>query len=672
MILESRRQFNFTITEWVFHISMGIAILFGIFLRLKGLGTWPFGSSDEYYFAKSVQNILQKGIPQFEFGGFYSRGLLLQYLSALLLMIGLRDEFALRLIPVIFNLLCIPAIYQLGKKISGTIVGCVAVIVFVLSVWEIEFARFARMYVPFQTVFIWYVYFLYRVIVENDRKSTKWMYILSVVGVFIYKGSIFLALLNFLPFILNQGWKEWKNYSSTLMVSIMIFLFSYGFNSLDFRFLGAERFIPDDISEPVYQHSRIDYPHLFAKFLPSSTVFLVTYVILLLLSGFAVYFILREKNLSFFTKVSYTVIILFSSLNLFGLSLLLLASFYLLNWFKLKDAMNKYFGLLISIGVLYLIFWIIFGFSTSEWHIMFEEFDPSEKLKKLLIVLIDYPFIYDKIVDKYVSAMPLFTVFSVLFLGYSLLDTLRKTPEGVMGFRFLMFIIIFHALLVGVLVTPYKNARYTFFLFPMVILLVVYSIHAFSSLLKFKPLISQGIFVSLIGLFLFVSEDFNFNHIINIDSKEVNYRMNYGVDSEIAKVYIRRYDVRTPAEVINKNASKEDIIIATLLTVDYYLDRIDYVYKDYRKRGFTNMAISDGTSDLWTNSKLLYKEEDMLEIIKNPGKTVWICAYSEKSKNPWPIESILAEEFENSLYYTSIDETINVYRIHSTVSTSTQ
>jgi hypothetical protein len=174
----------------------------------------------------------------------------------------------------------------------------------------------------------------------------------------------------------------------------------------------------------------------------------------------------------------------------------------------------------------------------------------------------------------------------------------------------------------------------------------------------------------LIGLFLFFSEDFNFEHIVKIDSKEVNFRMNYGVDSERAKVYIRRYEVRTPAEIINKNAGKDDIVIATFLTVDYYLDRIDYVYKDYKKRGFTNMAISGGTSDLWTNSKLLYKEEDMLEIIKNPEKTVWICAFSENSKNPWPIESILAEEFAHSLYYTSLDGTVNVYRIDHSMKTT--
>ena len=61
------------------HIFMACGVAIGIFFRFWGLGTSPL-SVDEYYFSKSVYNILEKGIPLHEAGGgLYLRGLLQQY-----------------------------------------------------------------------------------------------------------------------------------------------------------------------------------------------------------------------------------------------------------------------------------------------------------------------------------------------------------------------------------------------------------------------------------------------------------------------------------------------------------------------------------------------------------------------------------------------------------------
>ena len=50
------------------------AVVFGLWGRFKGLGTWPL-ADDEYYMARAVQDILRVGLPEFECGGWYLRGL---------------------------------------------------------------------------------------------------------------------------------------------------------------------------------------------------------------------------------------------------------------------------------------------------------------------------------------------------------------------------------------------------------------------------------------------------------------------------------------------------------------------------------------------------------------------------------------------------------------------
>ena len=57
------------------------AVLAGLYGRFKGLGTWPLGV-DEFYISRSIDNVLRSGLPRFPCGGYYTRGLLYQYLVA--------------------------------------------------------------------------------------------------------------------------------------------------------------------------------------------------------------------------------------------------------------------------------------------------------------------------------------------------------------------------------------------------------------------------------------------------------------------------------------------------------------------------------------------------------------------------------------------------------------
>jgi 4-amino-4-deoxy-L-arabinose transferase-like glycosyltransferase len=179
-------------------LLVGACILAGVLARFWGLWKWPL-AIDEYYFARSVENVLRSGLPQYLCGGYYVRGLLLQYASALLQWAGLSAEFAPRLLAAISSLLVLPAAYQIGRRVGGREVGLLAVGVLALSVWEIEIGRFGRMYAPFQALFAWYVVFFLKYVIDRERGALAPMLVLSVLGFAIWEGGVFLVLTNLLP-----------------------------------------------------------------------------------------------------------------------------------------------------------------------------------------------------------------------------------------------------------------------------------------------------------------------------------------------------------------------------------------------------------------------------------------------------------------------------------------
>src|SRR5580658_8727212 len=101
----------------LFYLAV-IALIVGIYARFKGLGTAPF-AVDEYYLARSIEGILRTGLPSFECGGFYTRGLILQYSAAAIQSSGASGEFGPRIISALSSLACMPAVFLIGRRIHG-------------------------------------------------------------------------------------------------------------------------------------------------------------------------------------------------------------------------------------------------------------------------------------------------------------------------------------------------------------------------------------------------------------------------------------------------------------------------------------------------------------------------------------------------------------------------
>jgi len=656
----------------VLNVLMFIAIIAGIVIRLKGLGTWPL-TIDEYYIAKAAKNILEYGVPQWEGGGYYVRGLFQQYITAALYYFGVDLEFGARIIPALMNILSIIPLYILSKKIRGGIFASIVVIIFSFSLWEIEMARFARMYAPFQAVFLLYILFLYKALIEKDEKSVKWLFVISFISIFIYEANIFLAVLNFLT-ILWHSQKNTIDFSnlwkgrfklSHLIFSVIILLLVFGFREINFK-EGTPSFPQqaldyyNNLKNPnkYFSEGLINKPVILLSFLLNNTTWLLIFSLTFIFTVFS-FIKFKSENLRVSIKFSFAFFITLAILNLFGLLLLSLIIFLLLRWVTLQEIkLIKNKSVLYIIG-LYFVFWFLFCLMTDNWQVSYAGrfgSGTTAKIKNILMALFHYPNNYYQ-TWRYFFVMPWFTIIAFFTGLYGYFRLLRNYEKETIWFP------VFTAFLVFTMITMLSipgSTRYSFLIFPIVLSFITFSIYSFSTNLFKKDSYRKIALSALIIIFLSFSEDFRIYHLLNVDSKEVNFRMIY--NQALEEHYYPRWDVETPAAYVNNHASNDDIIIINEFNLEFYLNRFDYVYVDYKEGRFYNSTLNEGTVERWTNKKLIWNENDLYDIINTKDRRVWFIS---KDVNSQKLSFI--NELNNSLIYKNIDSSFSVYEFNNRI-----
>ena len=94
------------------------AVLAGLFARWHDLALRPL-AVDEYYTVRSVEFVLERGVPEFPSGGLYTRGLPLQYLLAASTKIFGQNVFAYRLPGLVFSLISVALAYWYARRFTA-------------------------------------------------------------------------------------------------------------------------------------------------------------------------------------------------------------------------------------------------------------------------------------------------------------------------------------------------------------------------------------------------------------------------------------------------------------------------------------------------------------------------------------------------------------------------
>lgn len=651
--------------QQVYFYAMLAAVVGGVYVRFVGLAEAPFWT-DEYYLAQSIRNVLEHWLPEYDCGGYYTRGLLMQYLAAPFFKWGSNDEFYLRSIAVISNLLAIIPLFLLASRVAGKLVACAVVILFSLSVWEVEMARFARMYAPFQALFIWHVYSLHRVLFEKDRRALYWMYVVSLVSLFVYEGAIFLILLNFVPLAFAKHYRQLRNYT----LPMILFVGAYLFLQTDMRRLGVEEFLPPDYSPATTESgaSPIELPDLFLSTFPQGSGWITGFfVVFALCVALAVGGVRRELRDGMHVPAglraaAVIMCVFFALLNLYALVAAIGLFVYLLSPFGLGTVDRRSVLVCLIAVAVTLVFWLVYAASTQSWQAL-PDTDKASSVYRLALMLFNYPPIGFKIIGRWLDAMPLLTVTLGLLIGLGLY-ALRVQQDSRAGeYRMLAVFVLAIAFAMAALHQHYVQIRYTFFLYPLVLLLALASASRVATWMSEKDGLQQAVVLGATLGLIVIGEDFDPTHLWNIDTPQVLYRQDYNPSR--AKQYYVRYDSRSPAEYVNTHRAVDDVIVASVVPVPYYLDRTDYFHLDPESHKFAGVVGCRGQKHLWSNARIIYEPEHLQTLLAPGEHTVWLIRHPRwrrlTREMPEPAGR-LADQYREQVEYVSADGTIEVVR----------
>jgi hypothetical protein len=350
---------------------------------------------------------------------------------------------------------------------------------------------------------------------------------------------------------------------------------------------------------------------------------------------------------------AWTLILLSTVVNQFALAAGLFLLFLLIGLISVPRKDNIFhfplFPVLTSAAV-NLVFW-------TGYALVGAGYSPVRTLK----VFLKFPDIFNQVLLPWFSAMPITTCLLLGILGLGVLLTFTREMDSPELFRSILAVAIGLVMVVGMLETTFKEARYTFFLYPILLLVTCKVLMEIPWAFTRQPAVSKWLGIGLISVFAFLSEDFGIYHLTHIGTPEINFRTIYS--PALQSLYYPRQDYSSPAQYINQNIQEGDMVISMVPVVDFYLDRMDYRFESRESGRFRIISACGGERELWSNAPLLSKEGELFRLVDGQNGPVWILAYSALRHYRAKAECTIENKYENALVYTSIDKTINVFRL---------
>jgi hypothetical protein len=597
------------------------AMLVGLYGRFKGIGSWPLGV-DEFYTSRSVDHVLLTGWPRFPCGGYYTRGVLFQYLVAGLRLSGLSPEFAGRFLCAASSVAVWPAVYLIARRIQGSIPGWMVVILLALSVWEIEMARFLRMYAPFQAIFVWYVVFYLRYIVDRDTAALRWMIGLSVFGVLTWEGGALLGVANLLAIVQTHEHGRLKSADWARVAGLLGLLGLLILVARDWSGIGQAT-AATAASTPT---SHLPFAIAWSASLRQHPLWAGVF---LLPVGIAVGSLrwIWSRRRDWLVAAGLCVALAGAAGHAFTFSAGVLALMLLLgliDWRELSAPAARWF--LLALGAFFA-FWFAYSQLSGSWS-----GDAGLRIVSRVALpapyhhLFGYPDVYDDILLPWARAVPILSLELALAIAFAFWRVIAAASKKQDPSAVLLGLLLVMVMVVGATPTPRVETRYSFFLYPLVIVLAATAVaavaqsqrlirHRYAPLLALAPL-----------AFFVATEDFNPRHLIKIDTAEANFRV--GMPAALAEHYYPRNDMRGVARWLAANVQPGDIVIAGIPSLDEYYGDFNYFYMDADDARYEDTICPDGRTDRWTSHPIL-RGVDSLKPLLAAGHPVYATVYTD-------------------------------------------
>jgi len=618
---------------WLLYAIAAAAVVFGLYARFVGLGHAAL-SDDEYYIARSVDNILRFGVPAYECGGYYIRGPLFQYLITLLREFGVSAELSARSLAAISNVLMLPAAWLLARRVGGRALALAVVAVLAVSLWEVELARFGRMYTPFQAIFAWYLVFYVRVVVDSDRRALLPMMALTVLGVFTWEGGIFMPLANLIvPFFNNPNGRLTARNIGYLAINVVVLGFAYALVSGNFRHSGDVPPFPADYDRSITgtDSDKIDSAPLWqtlVDYMPWALLGLIPLAL-------TVWAGIRVVTLKFRWPAAVALLIGLGAALLQQFALLIFVVLIalllgLLSWRELaRRAMWPYAIAIVVSGVM----WLAFGLFTDAWRpAPGESWLGDNRFVQLAYEFIRFPDVMLQVVRPWSGAATLWAT----ALGGLIILTVAKlvfaNNQALTPRRVLMTIVLCLVVVIGVADPPRQETRYAFFLYPAVVILAFALISDFVRLAASRWRFSAEVVGALACIGLFVAlEDFRPAHLAQISSQNIELRTN--MPGRIQAHIVGRTDLRGLADWLNQHAADPSLYVVNVSPgSDYYFKNYDATYLERTQQRYGAYACSRGTRERWGNLPLVDNPQALEQGIEQHGGAYLVVSSRESER----------------------------------------
>jgi hypothetical protein len=550
------------------------------------------------------------------------RGLLMQYVAALLSVGGVPVEVAPRLISAVSSLLTLPAAFLIGRRMGGFSIGLLAVTVLALSIWEVEMARFGRMYAPFQAVFVWYLLYFMRRTVDGDTRADRPMMLLTIVGALLWEGGIFLAFANFLPLALRartsplrrQDWCRLGGFA-------ILFAAVYLLVSTDFRLLGAVSNNPQTDassgpdSTPGVPWAAVTLFHSIATRDP----WLLASMVPLIACTLAAVIVWRRRGASRVGAATLAVCLAAGLVHQFLLAASLLLLVPLLRPGS-GSALNRsgVKPVYVALTVCFL-FWLTADLTL--WNPP-TNLGPTKMLLARIYPLLGLPDVMSEIIVPWGGAIPWLGAGLTLLLAILTWTVARQESAEFTDARCVLSLVVILLLITAATHPPRHETRYVFFLYPALIVLAIAGVSALVSALRTAPQARACLVASLaLGLFA-LSDDFSTRHLLTIDRPATMYKPEQNAARQSHLVV--RDDTRALADWLHRNLKEGTVLVSAFQSLDFYVSEVKYFYVDRNDFNFESYACQGGTLDRWSNRPLLSSPNDLKAAVRASRETYFI------------------------------------------------
>jgi hypothetical protein len=164
---------------------------------------------------------------------------------------------------------------------------------------------------------------------------------------------------------------------------------------------------------------------------------------------------------------------------------------------------------------------------------------------------------------------------------------------------------------------PRLETRYTFFLYPLVIVLAVGVLWSFVAARVRRAGLANAIAAALAFAVFVPTEDFDVHHLLHIDAPDVYA----DISPNLAAHFVPHGDTMSIVRWLDSHVVPgQDIVIAGDPVVDFYYPNVAYFFYDQRDQMFRQSSCRRGTLERWSNKPMFYTVDALKAAVPAHGR----------------------------------------------------